>query len=280
MKTLVCINSCNRIHFLKSFIWNYLQLHLNNKNFDFLLVLDGKNTNYLNFCENHNIPTVYSSLREGIGIAKNRVLKSFPDYDYYFFLDDDVELLDSSAFEEVIKISNILNIPHLSLGRHERFIEITKKQIINNQEIEYSLFGPGAFSFFTKEGILKVGGFHPEFAKYRRFGHTEHSYRFMNANLQEYPFVNIPSISDKFIWHEPSSVTKVNIQLTKDFIALPEAEIMALKLQYYPIETLSNYEIKNIKATIKNKYWLKITCMFNRKVLSIKYKLQWLIHIF
>lgn len=271
-KTLICINSCKRLNLFKALVWPIIDLVRKDTNFDFILSLDGKDLNYINFCKKYQIPIVYSEEREGIGIAKNRVLASFPDYEHYFFLDDDVEVLDVNIFTEVIKISNIANVPHLSLGREERFVGKGEKIYINDVELSFSEFGPGAFSFFTKAGINSVGGFHTEFAKYKRFGHTEHSYRFLNNKLQKAAFVNVPSLSNCCVWHEPKSVSKTTVSLSGHAIAQPEVDLINQKLTYFPVATLSNFNLENIRKSIRyNK--LQVVCKFYRYLLSAKYRL-------
>ncbi|MGE6220835.1 hypothetical protein ACQKCH_13485 [Nubsella zeaxanthinifaciens] len=272
-KTLICINSCKRLNLFKALVWPVIDLVRKDTNFDFILSLDGKDLNYINFCKKYQIPIVYSEEREGIGIAKNRVLASFPDYEHYFFLDDDVEVLDVNIFTEVIKISNIANVPHLSLGREERFVGKGEKIYINDVELSFSEFGPGAFSFFTKAGINSVGGFHTEFAKYKRFGHTEHSYRFLNNKLQKAAFVNVPSLSNCCVWHEPKSVSKTKVSISKQLIAEPEVAIMKLKLRHFPIATISKVYIENIGVSINHES-LQRTCKIYRLLLSVKYRLR------
>jgi hypothetical protein len=110
------------------------------------------------------------------------------------------------------------------------------------------MYGGAPFNFFTREGIEKVGGFHTEFARYKRFGHTEHSYRFYRAGLTDYPFQVIEECIDGYIgWHEPSSRIKLNVGVSDNQLFVGEEELIAQKLTYFPIQTLSPYEGRHLE---------------------------------
>ena len=49
------------------------------------------------------------------GSSKNRVLERFPDFDYYFFLEDDVELVDERVFPAHVELSRATGIHHFTL---------------------------------------------------------------------------------------------------------------------------------------------------------------------
>jgi hypothetical protein len=116
-----------------------------------------------------------------------------------------------------------------------------------------ALYGGAPFNFFTREELEKVGGFHTEFAKYRRFGHTEHSYRFYHAGLSDYPFQIIEECISGYIgWHEPTSRIKVNVAASENRLFVGEEELITQKLTYFPLQTLSPYythHLENVSHT-------------------------------
>jgi len=243
MKTLVCINTCNRSDQLMGYVFDFIKYCRNKKDYDFIVSLDGKDEDTINFCEKYKIPLIYSEKREGVGISKNRVLEKFNDYDYYFFLEDDVELLNGEIFEKHIDVANRCGFYHISLDERWRFIGNEDTKECGREKINYYDYGSASFNFFTKEGIEIVGGFHEEFAKYKRFGHTEHTYRYVNVKLHDRAFMVLENCFEGYCnWHNPPSVTDPKqFKLTKNRLATIEQDVIDKKLSNFPIKTLSKY---------------------------------------
>ena len=107
----------------------------------------------------------------------------------------------------------------------------------------FSNRGGGYFNFFTRKGLDTVGGWHTEFAKYKRYGHTEHSSRFVNSNLSKYPFVVIEECINMLIIHNPVHVTEPDgINYDKsDVIFNGEKKIINQKLSHFKITTISPF---------------------------------------
>jgi len=237
-RTLICITSCNRLNEVKKFIFSYVDFCNKNQGFDFLLAHDGTDHEYLEFCKNYEIPMLYSDEREGVGVSKNRVLKFFPDYDYYFFIDDDVELLNGKIFSEFITISQLTGNHHLTCNTPRRLIETVK---IKNYTLHFAKFGGAYFNFFTGEGLRKVGGWHTRFAEFKRYGHTEHTYRFFNAGLNEAPFIAVEELKKYIILFNPPHVSNPEIEHAENQLIDAENLIMKQQLKYFPVETLSDF---------------------------------------
>jgi hypothetical protein len=109
------------------------------------------------------------------------------------------------------------------------------------------LFGSADFSFYTGVGLSQVGGWHPRFAEYRRWGHTEHSYRFYRAGLAPAPFTVAKDLAGTCIWHYPSAVTRVQgVPVDEDEIAAPERDLIDQELRHVPVQTLSQYHVNEI----------------------------------
>ena len=245
MKVLICINTCNRVSEVKKYIWDYLRFCNNNKEFSFVLAMDGKDSDYLSFCNDFKIPLIYSELREGVGLSKNRVLKYFPAFDYYFFIDDDIELIDSSIFIECIGILKSTGYAHLC-GNHSK--SILNKEFVNSWTITHSKTGGGYFTAYTGAGLNKVGGWHTNFVKYKRYGHTEHSYRFMHAGLQPAAFIFAESFRKMLLIHSPPSVIKhLNLEYDKNELILEERKLINNKTKYFPVKTLCDFYYNEYK---------------------------------
>ncbi|MGD9494013.1 MAG: hypothetical protein AB7V36_11735 [Bacteroidales bacterium] len=237
MRYLICITSCKRLSELKKFIFPYIKYCNSNLNSFFLLALDGMENEYLDFCNKYSIPLIYSHKREGVGISKNRVLKYFPEYDYYFFLDDDVELLDFSIFADFINVFERTQYHHMSANflRKETNVSIIEKHMLT-----FGMYGGAYFNFFTKEGIEKVGGWHTHFSKYKRYGHTEHTYRFFHQGLCPAPFIALTSSNNKILLHNPPHVSEESSQMNNESQLIPDEEDMiAAKTTFFPVTTMS-----------------------------------------
>lgn len=264
MKALVCITTANRCAALKRFIWEYAEFCSRQPEYSLLVSLDGNDPATIVFCRKHGFPLLYSDDREGVGISKNRVLRQFPDFDHYFFIEDDVGLVDGSVFANHIDMAKDLNLHHLSLFPRERLpddaIEMTTS---TGRRIICAKWGSAQFNYFSKAGIDIVGGFHPMFAQYRRFGHTEHSYRFVNAGLAQYPFYMIKDCLGKLSWADPVSVTRVKVN-TVNRIFEGEHELIQQKLWHVPITTLSAYHFEDTRKPLSGNrpigaIWYRVT---------------------
>jgi len=242
-KSLIAITTCNRLDYVKMFFYDYLKFCKASENFDFLIALDGNDNQYIEFCSQNHIPLLYSNEREGVGLSKNRVLKQYPNYDYYFFIEDDVELINTAFFQKQIEIAQQTNIHHFSCGEAFRFYPIVSQKKHYEYSILFTLFGSGVVNFFSKAGLDKVGGWHTEFAKYKRFGHTEHSYRFYNQKLSPAPFAYVEEFENGYFrWHNPQHVTDPkDIERGNGDLAQVESQLIEQKLIFFPLTILSSF---------------------------------------
>lgn len=240
-KSLICITTCNRLDEVRKYLLPYVDFVRKNVEFDFLIALDGTGEDYIELCETYSIPLLYSYDREGVGLSKNRVLRQFLDYEFYFFLDDDVELYDSSIFQDYISFyKKTSKFDHMS---STHFYELSEELYISDWKLSFGFRGGGYFNFYTKKGLEKVGGWHTDFAQWRRYGHTEHSYRYVNAGLQEYPFIVLAKSVNKVIIHSPDHVSEPLNHLVDptDELFLHEKQLISEKLNYFPLKVLSAY---------------------------------------
>ena len=241
-RALICITTCRRFRYLRRYLPHFARFSAQDKRFTLLVSLDGMDIETLRFCEEWEIPLIHSVRREGVGISKNRVLERFPDYQYYFFLEDDVELVDGSVFPMHVSLARASGIHHFSLFPLTGLRKRTGESSVAGRRVLHGLFGAAAFNFFTGAGLEQVGGWHPRFAEYRRWGHTEHSYRFVRAGLAPAPFNVASELVGSCIWHVPQTVTQLKtVRVDADQIAAPERELMDHELRHVPLRTLSPY---------------------------------------
>lgn len=247
---LICITTCKRINELKKIVFPYIDYCNKNEGVNFILSLDGKEESYLDFCHQYSIPLIYSENREGVGLSKNRVLKQFPNYDFYFFIEDDVELIENSVFNDCLYVYNKTNFHHMSVNylRH-----ITETIIIDKHRITCGMFGGAQFNFFSRTGINQVGGWNNHFARYKRYGHTEHSYRYFHQNLGPAPFISLTSSNNKILIHNPAHVSEESYQMNNESQLIPDEESMiAAKTTFFPVSTISDFTFNGYDMNFNN----------------------------
>lgn len=250
-RALVCITTCRRFGNLLRYLPHYAAFCRDDSRFHLLISLDGTEDPYLRFCEEWRIPLVYSDRREGVGLSKNRVLERYSEYDYYFFIEDDVELMDGRAFPLHPELHEASGIHHFSLFERGGVRGVTGASEIAGHRVVHGRYGGAPFNFFTRQGLERVGGWHPIFAEYKRWGHTEHSHRFPLADLAPAAFNVAEDLSDCFMWHVPPAVTRVEgIPADEDQIALPERELMAECLPFVPLQTLSPHHSNGVSMEL------------------------------
>ena len=253
MKNLICINTYKSAGLIKALAWDYIDFAKENNNYDFIVSLDGSDQETINYCQTYNIPLLYSEKNEGVGLSKNRVIESFGTYDNYFFIEDDIELLNPEVFDLHIKLSQALNIHHFSLFEERRMRQHVHTIKHEGYHILQAMYGGAPFNFFTKKGLDTVGGFHTLFAKYKRFGHTEHTYRFVNNNLSQYPFNIVQEcLEGYFRWNDPISRIKINVEVSDNGLFMDEEKLIEEKLSFFPLQTLSSYSIMNQSAMVNH----------------------------
>ena len=244
-RALVAYTTCNRVGFVKRCLPHLAHACLSDNRLDLLVALDGDDPETRALCADWEVPLLYSEKREGVGLSKNRVLESFPDYEYYFFLEDDLEVLDGSVFARHVDLMRAGGIHHMSLFNADDGSECVAETSVLGQRVLHFNYGSAEFNAFTREGLQTVGGWHPAFAQFRRWGHTEHSARFPRNALAPAAFNAAVELSGACIRHRPLSVTRWSAEATLDphGISAFERELMALGLTHVPVETIARYQV-------------------------------------
>jgi hypothetical protein len=242
---LVVFTTSNRPAYVRRCLPHLARACLTDRRLALLVALDGDDPETRAFCTRWEVPLLYSDAREGVGLSKNRVLTHFSDYDYYFFLEDDVEVLDGSVFQRHIELMRASGIQHMSLFEESDGTEPIGETVVLGRRIVHFRYGSAEFNAFTQKGLERVGGWHALFARYRRWGHTEHSWRFPRNGLAPAPFNVAVELSETCIRHRPKSVTawKDGISIDSHGITTPERELMQQELRYVPLSTIAAYHV-------------------------------------
>ena len=106
----------------------------------------------------------------------------------------------------------------------------------------------------SNETLNTVGGWHSDFIKYCRFGHTEHSYRCYNRKMSPAPFVTIKEV-EKDICYAPlkthydsfkdlkNKLHQKLLKVNRNRVVLVEQDIIDKKLNYFPFNTPSDFKV-------------------------------------
>lgn len=244
-RALVAFTTCERSGYVRRCLPQLAHACRSEPRVDVLVALDGDDPQTREFCAQWEVPLLYSDAREGVGLSKNRVLERFPDYDFYFFLEDDVEVVDGSVFARHVELMRKAGIHHMSLFTDSRSYGPCGETIVEGRTIKHYQRGGAQLNAFTREGLQQVGGWHPLFAQYRRWGHVEHSYRFPRNGLAPGPFNVASDLVDTCICHVPPPVTKWSADaLHSDGLSKPERELMDQELTHVPLRTLASYHLE------------------------------------
>lgn len=237
-RALLCVTACARLPWLRCYLPLLAAFTARDERFHLVVALDGDDPGYRDFCRRWEVPLVWSEAREGVGLSRNRVLERHPDYDHYLFLEDDVELVDGSALPTLVAVARAAGIHHLSLFEAGGLRKPVGHSTVLGLRVDHGLFGGGHLSFYTREALERVGGWHPRFATWRRWGHTEHSWRVHRAGLAPAPFNVVEELTGSFVWHYPPAVSTADaLPRDEDQLVAPERELLEDGPLHVPVTT-------------------------------------------
>lgn len=228
---------------IQSFLSSYSDL-ANSKENKVIVSIDGGDEEMKEYSMDMGFDTLMSERSEGVGISKNRVLTTFPDYKNYFFIEDDVECVNPEYFEKQIIVAEESGIGHFVLHPVWRLREIMQKMTVLEYEVAQAMFGSAQINYFSWDVISKIGGWHDMFAKYCRYGHTEHTYRIVNNGLCKFPFNLVTNFVDDFVFWEPQNDgSAIDVEIDRESrISKVELDLMKEKIKHYPIITPAGYK--------------------------------------
>ena len=201
------------------------------RDLDMLVAIDGPpegaNTQIAAMAHALSVALLVAPLAEGASVLRNRVVAAVSGYEDYFFIEDDVEIVDAAAFDVHKEAALSLGIPHFCLHPRSRLRRIVDTSGNGNLSVTHAALGSAQFMYFCKHALFGAGGWHPAFAKWRRGGHTEHSMRVCRTSRMIAPFNFIQEAERFFIWHNPPSVAwSDRFQLTSDGLLVEEQELI------------------------------------------------------
>lgn len=238
-KGLVVITTCNRYKLFRLNLSKIVGFLKNKNRYDLVVAIDGmessENHFSLQYAQSIGVACVVGDKQEGVGISKNRVVSLLPDYDFYFFIEDDVEVMGPRVFDEHLNVARVSNIHHFSLHHPSRLWQQILSSDFHGLGVIHTLFGSAQLNFFTGHALRTVGGWHKDFATLRRGGHTEHSYRVYRNGLAPAPFNFIEDLAKHCVWHDPEHVVwNKGVPQEDNGIYTIEAELIDKKLPKQP----------------------------------------------
>jgi len=154
--------------------------------------------------EEIHVPHIQHKKNMGVGVSKNDALKHLLNKgcDYIFLMEDDIIIKNPEVFQAYIKASKETGIQHFNYSQHGLMNKLpntdtpnprTKIEYKNNIVIDLHLHCVGAFSFYTRKCLDKVGLMDETF--YNATEHLEHTYNIIKAGMHP-PFWWFSDIHD------------------------------------------------------------------------------------
>ena len=147
---------------------------------------------------------IQHSRNRGIAKSKNDALKYLmsKDCEHIFLCEDDIKLRNAEVINLYIKASINSNIKHLNYGYHGPWNKdengkpvIRKSKKFNGSNIVFHSKLTGAFSYYSREVIEKVGYMNEVYKNV--IEHVDHTYRISLAGFHP-PFYWFPDIGESF----------------------------------------------------------------------------------
>lgn len=205
----------------------------------------------------------------GVGKSKNLAFEELKDCDYIFLIEDDIYIKDPTVFEKYIDASNKTGLQHFNFSQHGIMNKSWPGGTPNPKTIiKYESVGintplyphcVGAFSFYTKECLDKVGFMDERY--YNACEHVDHTLSIINAGMHP-PFWNFADIENSWDylgdeeWSKEKSTISSNPKHSET-VSGADAIFFA-KYGHYPAQTEIKSEsdiVKSLKQ-IKNNYAL------------------------
>lgn len=261
MKIGAAIIACNRTEYTNKCI-DSLLLNKEDLN-EFIVINDGtpwvsdKNIEIIN-----NTPPYQT-----VGVAKNNAIKELlkRDCDHIFLIENDMVIKSPYIFKKYIEARQVTGITHLNFGYHgpanrtPNYKDPKARYIVeypNNIKIALNMHSVGAFSYFDKVYIEKVGQ-HDLYFK-NAWEHVELCQRGIKKGLLP-AFWWFPDIegSDKLIEEIPGSIQNSSITHTQEWTDNMKkgAEYYKKQHGWIPIHTPDTpleVVLKNLKTIYKN----------------------------
>lgn len=159
------------------------------------------------------------SKNQGVGHAKNLIMKHFMDkeYDVIFTVEDDMFIKSPEIFQTYIDASEKAKIDYINFAEHgshnKRYQDVT----VNGYPMRIYPNIVGAFTLHTKELIKKIGYHDEKFLN--AMEHVDYAKRATDAYMTTpfWKFVDIRNNTD-YIEEQPDSIAKSSIRVREDWM--------------------------------------------------------------
>lgn len=186
----------------------------NKRDIDYLcVILSGDNKDYQ---IPEDIDVIRNTDRTWVSVNKNIALKQLIDKgcDHLFLIEDDIIIKSEDVFNRYIQAGKKAGIQHFNFALHGPANESGYKYTDNN--VDYYPHCVGAFSYYTKEVIEKVG-YMDENLK-NAWEHCEHTQRIGDEGYTS-PFWAFADVhgSGELLTEIPNSIDNSSIRPNKDW---------------------------------------------------------------
>lgn len=214
---------------------------------------------------------IHNKQNIGVGKSKNKLLKALMDKGCtdIFLIEDDIIVKDPTVFQEYIKAREITGIHHFNFGYHGPANKGNvsggtpqPRYVVDYGDIKiaFNAHSVGAFCYYTKEVLEKVGLIDEEYTN--AFEHVDHDYRIFKAGMGA-PYWHFPDIAnsmdylDEIECSEKSSAIRPRNDWRDNITK--GVEIFKKKHGYMPawqnaVPDTGDIEVKQILKTLKKKY--------------------------
>jgi GT2 family glycosyltransferase len=213
------IITCNRPMYLKRLAESLLPVIADKV----IVVNDGEYNNDWYIASNDAFTYHMTPPKQGVAKAKNKALKYLLNEgcEYIFLIEDDIIIKDKNIFNKYIEASKLTGIQHFNFAFHGNDNYLPNGTPAVRLKVEYNkdiavCFYPnvyGAFSFYTRECLKKVGLMDEEY--YNAMEHVDHTYFIAQAGMTT-PFRWFADIADSNRYIEELDTNHSGSEIRRD----------------------------------------------------------------
>jgi len=166
------------------------------------------------------ITIIHAHKNCGVASNKNSALEHMMDEgcEHLFLIEDDILMKDPRTCEKYVAYAKMLNLEHLNFAHHGP-ANVGHEKLYPFKAAPMAVYPHcvGAFSYYTRNCIEKVGYFDEKFIN--AWEHVEHTYRIIKADMHPpfWYFVDYP-MSKKLLEEIPGSINNSSIRPRADWL--------------------------------------------------------------
>lgn len=125
----------------------------------------------------NNVKIIINESNSGVGVSKNKIMKYFYDknYDYFFTLEDDIDIINQDVFLKYIECSQKTGFDYINFALHGDHNSTCSYANKNNYIYKIYPNIVGAFTLYTPKLIEEIGYHDEKF--FNAMEHVEYTYR-------------------------------------------------------------------------------------------------------